>query len=492
MEWLKDGGPVIKQKKDKARIKMDWDLRTDLSYLEIKNITVADAGQYTAVIFNDKGRETANVEVIVKQEKEAVKVEEKKEALLIVEEKPKPKTEAPVAAQVEGEEESEVEFSSGEEEEPMTKIPEKKPVVEVQVGPLPVKQAEPVKPKESVRKPVEELSIASTCEAEITEEEFVTEDEETEEEEEESAEGQSLQVVQMHEKQVPKKKKKIIQLQAAESTSVTFKKTQQVQLTEQTIEETAVLTEAQHTAKQKEPTSKPVEAVAQKKVEPITEPVKIMSEEEEEESEVEFTSEEEEVTAKVTEKKPVIQPQMEPKPEAPLPVKQAEPVKPKESVTKPAEELSIATTSEEEITEEELETEDEETEEEEELATEGQTVQVVQCQDNQVPKKKKIIQLQATESTSVTYKKTKQVQLTEEIMEETAMLTEAERAAKKAEGTITVDEQTTPAIRGGQAPVFTLLPSPSCIKVGETFALKCRVSGMRARIKLVASWLVHF
>ena len=65
MDWFKDGKKVVQSKRDK-RIKLDWDLKTDLSFLEIKEAKVEDSGNYTAVITNDKGTQKADVAVVVK------------------------------------------------------------------------------------------------------------------------------------------------------------------------------------------------------------------------------------------------------------------------------------------------------------------------------------------------------------------------------------------------------------------------------------------
>ena len=52
--WLKDG-KRIKPKKRDTRLKIDWDISTDMYFLEIQTATQDDKGTYEVVVTNDKG-----------------------------------------------------------------------------------------------------------------------------------------------------------------------------------------------------------------------------------------------------------------------------------------------------------------------------------------------------------------------------------------------------------------------------------------------------
>ena len=72
--WFKDG-KKIKPKKRDTRLKIDWDISTDMYFLEIQNATKHDQGTYEVVVSNDKG-EMKTTFMLTYHEAREVKVKE--------------------------------------------------------------------------------------------------------------------------------------------------------------------------------------------------------------------------------------------------------------------------------------------------------------------------------------------------------------------------------------------------------------------------------
>lgn len=114
MSWTKDGNPIKIKKKDK-RIKADWDLKDDSYFLEIKESTAEDSGEYSVVAKNEGGTVESTVKVTVKEPvvEEAPKEEPKDEPKEEPKKKPK---EEPQEEEIKPEVEEKVEAACKKEE----------------------------------------------------------------------------------------------------------------------------------------------------------------------------------------------------------------------------------------------------------------------------------------------------------------------------------------------------------------------------------------
>ena len=85
IKWMRNGKEIKATKKDK-RIKIDWNMKDDSQFLEIKEATVEDAGTYTVVISNSGGssqsvaKVTVNRPVVEEPESEEEEEEESEES----------------------------------------------------------------------------------------------------------------------------------------------------------------------------------------------------------------------------------------------------------------------------------------------------------------------------------------------------------------------------------------------------------------------------
>ena len=73
--WLKDG-KRIKPKKHDTRVKIDWDISSDMYFLEIQNASKGDQGTYEVVVTNDKGEMRSTFVLTFHEAKEVNVIEE--------------------------------------------------------------------------------------------------------------------------------------------------------------------------------------------------------------------------------------------------------------------------------------------------------------------------------------------------------------------------------------------------------------------------------
>ena len=70
--WYKDGSQI----KVSKRVKVEWDMATDMNILNIKNATEDDSGEYTVKVENDKGSASYTVSVNIGPEQDETVVQE--------------------------------------------------------------------------------------------------------------------------------------------------------------------------------------------------------------------------------------------------------------------------------------------------------------------------------------------------------------------------------------------------------------------------------